>query len=63
MAAAILMAAAMFRAKAQEPRLAVVNAKIITMSESNPAAEAMVSEGERIIYVGELGAGSKNLRV
>ena len=35
-----------------EPRLAVVNAKIITMNESLPLAEAMVIEGERIIYVG-----------
>lgn len=41
------------RSSAQmEPRLAVVNAKIITMDEKNPKADAMVIEGERIIYVG-----------
>jgi hypothetical protein len=49
----------MFRAKAQEPRLAVINAKIITMSDSNPVAEAMVSEGERIIYVGNTAQAQK----
>jgi predicted amidohydrolase YtcJ len=35
-----------------EPRLAVVNARIITLNEKIPQAEAMVVENERIVYVG-----------
>jgi len=35
-----------------EPRLAVINARIITLSEKLPQAEAMVVEKERIVYVG-----------
>jgi len=51
--ALLLLAMAFSRLSAQtEPRLAVVNARLITMSESKPQAEAMVIEGERIIYVG-----------
>jgi len=42
-----------------ESRLAVLNGKIITMSESRPEAEAMVIEGERIIYVGGSGQAQK----
>ena len=47
-----LIASAIRGASPMGSRLAVINGKIITMSEKLPEAEAMVIEAERIIYVG-----------
>jgi len=48
-----LIAGAVAGALPMGSRLLVFNGKIITMSEKLPEAEAMVIEGERIIYLGD----------
>ncbi len=50
--ASVLIAGAVSAASPIGSRLAVLNARIITLSDRMPEAEAMVIEGERIIYTG-----------
>jgi len=60
LAASLVLLAAFARAEAQiEPRLAVIHARVITMSDSGAEAEAMVIEGERIIYAGQSAQAQK----
>ena len=49
---AFLWSTVMLAQSGLESRLAILDARIITFSEKIPQAEAMVVEGERIIYLG-----------